>query len=486
MKLSLLGLLGALTLGCATKPCRQNTVFLTIDYGAAGQAADTIQVALAFDGETPQLTTLSHLPGVRSGSIEVTFPSGYQSGRTLSIMVTALQGGNEIASADSSLSLAPTCTALSIALQGAVNEGSDLSPTPPDMAPAEDMASAGSDMTSGCPAGQNCVYVSSTGPSCPGGVGSGTAADPYCRMQTGFDQGNGKTIVVLPGSYTEGISLNQSTTYVTTVLASTATLQYPSATAIQLTNANNATVSVTIDGLKIVNSDTGVGCVTTSTQGSLKVVLRGVQIAGNRLGINGTNCDLTLDSTFVGPNSGGGVGLNNTDFTIVNTVIAKNGTGGSGGSPFGGLQHLGNFNRAQLINSTIADNAMDPGKAPAAGVSCGANGIGSAVYVIFNDVIFGNTGGPTGEFNAAGCPPDHTAYVGGTGTNPDLTSCSAAQLFANAGTNDFHPVNTAAAPCTLVNDGTASFMTVSAPAVDFGGVARPQGGAFDIGAYEFH
>jgi parallel beta-helix repeat protein len=60
-----------------------------------------------------------------------------------------------------------------------------------------------------------------------------------------------------------------------------------------------------------------------------------------------------------------------------------------------------------------------------------------------------------------------------------LVSTSAA-LFTNPGSADF----TLKAGAPAANSGVASFNSVSAPAADILGIARPQGSAHDIGAYE--
>lgn len=61
--------------------------------------------------------------------------------------------------------------------------------------------------------GSNDVWVDDNGPSCPAGTGSGTQADPYCRIQTGIDNvAPGGTVHVYPGKYTENLVINKSLT----------------------------------------------------------------------------------------------------------------------------------------------------------------------------------------------------------------------------------------------------------------------------------
>ena len=60
--------------------------------------------------------------------------------------------------------------------------------------------------------GSNDVWVDDNGPSCPG-TGSGTQADPYCKIQTGIDNvAPGGTVHVYPGKYNENIVIEKSLT----------------------------------------------------------------------------------------------------------------------------------------------------------------------------------------------------------------------------------------------------------------------------------
>jgi hypothetical protein len=347
-------------------------------------------------------------------------------------------------------------------------------------ASVDDMSSA-SDMASMCPSGQSCIYVSAAGSSCPAGMGAGTIADPYCKIQTGLNFGNGKTIVILSGNYNETLLVNPSSVYATTAIAYGAIMQSPGNTALAV-GSNGPSVSVTIDGWKIISSDIGANC-SAATVGSTKLIVRHSQFTTNRLAIGGTGCDLTVDSSTIGPfNSGGGIGLSGTnDFTVINSLIERN---GGASSSTGGIAQDGMFNRAQVINSTVVNNMVGSGQLAASGISCNANGIGSATYTVFNNVVYGNTNG-SGEINSS-CLPDHDAYVGGSGTNQDLTSCTAAQIFVDGTNNNWRPKTGSSAPCSLIDKGESAYAGVNAPAYDIEGTSRPMGAGVDVGAYESH
>ncbi|MGA8850032.1 MAG: right-handed parallel beta-helix repeat-containing protein [Dehalococcoidia bacterium] len=57
------------------------------------------------------------------------------------------------------------------------------------------------------------VWVNDDGPSCPAGTGSGTQADPYCKIQTAINNvAPGGTVHVYPGKYNENIIIEKSLT----------------------------------------------------------------------------------------------------------------------------------------------------------------------------------------------------------------------------------------------------------------------------------
>lgn len=124
---------------------------------------------------------------------------------------------------------------------------------------------------------------------------------------------------------------------------------------------------------------------------------------------------------------------------------------------------------------------------------------GSANNTVYNNVLIG---GSLGSFNISndskpGFVSDYNAVVDhfendDTGATYTLSSwrtamaqdahsfvSNATALFVNPGSNDYHLKSGSPA----INAGTS--MSKLPPATDFDGNARPQGGAYDVGAYEF-
>ncbi len=102
--------------GCGTRACKPKTALITVDYGALGANVDSVQVQLAYPGDTPTSTTLAHAAGVTTGSFEIDFGSGYQAGGTLLVTVDAFAGGVLVGSASDSIALASSCTATRLTL----------------------------------------------------------------------------------------------------------------------------------------------------------------------------------------------------------------------------------------------------------------------------------------------------------------------------------------------------------------------------------
>lgn len=168
-------------------------------------------------------------------------------------------------------------------------------------------------------------------------------------------------------------------------------------------------------------------------------------------GIRWLNGTVTLTNITVSGNRGidsGGININGATTTILNSTIAKNFGGNGIATHTGGLRiESGTVN---LKNTIIADNqAFTPD-------------VNGTIVSQGNNLIRIRTGGS--GFIAADLP---------NGTNPQLGG------FANNGGATFTYSLRSTSPA--INAGTN---TGAPPATDQRGVARPQGTAVDIGAYE--
>ena len=80
--------------GCETvRPCRTQTLLVTITLEASLVNADQLLVGISIDGATPATTLLNHVAGESHGTVEIDFGSGYPLGREVTISVAATAGG---------------------------------------------------------------------------------------------------------------------------------------------------------------------------------------------------------------------------------------------------------------------------------------------------------------------------------------------------------------------------------------------------------
>jgi CSLREA domain-containing protein/uncharacterized repeat protein (TIGR01451 family) len=241
-----------------------------------------------------------------------------------------------------------------------------------------------------------------------------------------------------------------------------------------------------------------------------EAVLQGVNVTGNVASQNGAGVSAPPE------------GVNKTVLTIANSTISGNRvTGGAVEGLGGGIYALGKFS---LVNSTVTGNsaesagvvvqgggvllAIDPASAEGsegtivnstiAGNSVGTAGVGgglavynpeptiggSATLSLENTIVAGNTG-PTG---ASDCAPVATV------TSDHNISSDASCMFTDPGSKQ----NTNPLLGALANNGGETdtlALQLGSPAIDAGtnagcppadqrGVARPQGAACDIGAFE--
>ncbi len=145
----------------------------------------------------------------------------------------------------------------------------------------------------------------------------------------------------------------------------------------------------------------------------------------------------------------------------------------------------------QVFNNTVSDCAAN-NSANASG-SRGAFGVGGGPATLImnlqNNIAYQNTGEVYIDGSLAQIKGDHNEWFGvGNGPTQTTNNINADPLFVNRTAFDFHLTSTSPAKDTgLTVVQSDSFNPSPGPTigVDKDGVLRPQGTAFDLGAYEF-
>ena len=189
------------------------------------------------------------------------------------------------------------------------------------------------------------------------------------------------------------------------------------------------------------------------------------------------NCDI-YDNAGYGIQIYSSGGVDNADNTIIrnNRIHDNRGDGGVTLNHSANIQFYNNlvYNNANgvavsygnPINTQIYNNTIYNHLGEGIGIGAGSSGTLIRNNILFQNAPAINNSGTNTTFSNNLCSSSGTgcSVIG----NP---------LFVNAAANDFHL--TASSPA--VNAGT----TISTVITDFDGVTRPQGAAYDIGAYEY-
>ena len=284
---------------------------------------------------------------------------------------------------------------------------------------------------------------------------------------TEVDDGTRNIVVVADGNYGETLDINDGEV---TIIGSRAVVLNPSLTDENIPALKVSTgATATVRGISIVPASgiAGTDAVSCSGAGSV-LVLDSVAVSEARdLGVDASNCDLTVERSVVSGNLGGGISVNGGNFTIVNNFIVKN---GCTGSTIGGLRLAGTAGNTEVLDfNTIASNVKADGLAYA--IECsGVTLMAKNNILMLDPFIDGSLIGV--------CNTDFSLIDSETDANTGTHSneLSAKADFVDHTNGDFH-LNVGS-PGTNAADPTATL------AIDIDGEARPQGGRHDIGADE--
>ena len=99
-----------LLVGCETvRPCRTQTLLVTVRLADGAVLADQLVVGVAIDGGTARYTTINHVIGQTEGTVEIDFSSGYPAGRAVVLTVDAIMGGQRVGTGSTMLVPAADC-----------------------------------------------------------------------------------------------------------------------------------------------------------------------------------------------------------------------------------------------------------------------------------------------------------------------------------------------------------------------------------------
>ena len=260
---------------------------------------------------------------------------------------------------------------------------------------------------------------------------------------------------------------------------------------------NNSATTTTVTGLTVTGGNADATAPVTAGNGGgfltgsqAILVLRGTAVVGNRASLSGggisyghTGATGTIENSLIAGNTAGDAGsvmaangggiFAQGGLSVTNSTITDNAARTTLAAQGGGILALAmNVN---LVNSTVSNNTA------AGGTSMGGGIMNAASLSATNTIVAGNTGGDCGAAamgatlanNLSGdASCGFTGAAGRQNANPAL-----GPLADNGG-----PTNTRAISQSspAANAGTAA----GCPATDQRGVARPQGPACDIGAFE--
>jgi hypothetical protein len=296
-------------------------------------------------------------------------------------------------------------------------------------------------------------------------VPSGT----YTTIQSAINDSNCTEIDVAAGIYHEHLSVNR-----------TVTIQGDTASPTVIDGAGSDTVIL----------DEGSG--TTLTLSHLTITggshefLGGGLLMDGAITLNVNYCTVSGNTATVSnPGSypgafGGGILLLNATLNLFNSTVAGN-TAQAGTTPGLGGGIFANGSTVNIVSSTIADNVAEDGSTASGG------GLFSHLIsaTLADTIVAGNTGGNcsgTMTDNGYNMSDDATCgFSAGTSQN-SVATLNLGALASNGGPTQTIALGPASAAIDQIPDGTSGCGTTVPD--DQRGVARPQNGMCDIGAFE--
>ena len=382
------------------------------------------------------------------------------------------------------------------------------------------------------------VWVDDTGPSCPG-IGSGTQADPYCKIQDGIDNvASPGTVHVAAGTYYENITLKDGVEVMGAGVDVTTIDGGGSGSVVYCSGVGSTTK---LDGFTITNGSypLGVGggmrnvassspmvtnCIFSGNSardgggmyntGSSSPTVENCIFSGNSASFGGgmyntVSSPMVTNCTFSGNSAsdGGGMYHNSCSPMVKNCIFSGNSADYGGGmfiydnsSPtvenciFSG--NSANYSGGGIYNeyysSPTVTNCDFVGNSAISG-----SGGGMYIYdccsspAIHNNIIVGNTASTGGGIWSDGTSSPTIDYNDVWNNSPnDYSGCSAGPhdisydpVFVNPAVGDYHLQSSS--PC--IDTGT----NVGAPTEDIEGNPRPIDGhadgtaTTDMGAFEY-